>query len=71
MKSFLKAKHKNEKKYKAYKNLFEKVRKKSKINYYSECFKKAEGNSRKTWRTINDIIGKSKMSSDSLLNKQL
>ena len=67
---FLKRKtYKNEKNYKAYKNLFEKVKKQSKFNYYSECFRKAEGNSRKTWTTINEIIGHSQNAANSLPNQ--
>ena len=51
--------YQNEKRYKAYKNLFEKVKQKAKKNYYSNLIKNAEGNSKKTWDAMKEIIGKS------------
>ena len=55
---FLKPRAKeNEVVYKAYKNLFEAIRKKIKLNYYSELFAKYKNNIKNYWRKIiNKII---------------
>jgi len=59
--NFLKHKtYKNEQKYKTYKNLFEKTKHQSKRIYYQNTLMKNNGNSKKTWDTIKEIIGKNK-----------
>ena len=45
--------------YKTYKNLFETLKFKSKINYYAKLITKYKNDSKKTWQVINDILGKS------------
>ena len=49
-----------ESEYKNYKNLFEKIRKKSKKSYYSSLIKKYENNPKKTWLIMKEITGKKK-----------
>ena len=51
----------NEKNYKNYKNLFEKLKLKSKKNYYSALFKKYEDNARMEWKIMKEITGKIKV----------
>lgn len=64
---FLKKKtYANEKKYKAYTKLFERIKKQLKRNYYDEIMEKAEGNSKKTWNIIKEIIDKSKSITNNL-----
>lgn len=53
-------------KYKNYKNLFEKLRKKAKKKYYSEIISKYKYDSKNTWRIMKEIIGKTKEKSNSL-----
>ena len=55
---------KNENAYKAYKKVFEKIRKKAKKSYYSKCINKFQGNSKQTWNVIKNIIGKHKSSNN-------
>ncbi|XP_065639571.1 uncharacterized protein LOC136072316 [Hydra vulgaris] len=43
--------------YKQYKNLFEKIKKNSKKNFYSNKIKNSNGNIKKTWDIIKEIIG--------------
>ena len=50
----------NEVIYKAYKNLFEAIRKKSKRTYYSELFAKYKNDIKNTWKIINEIISNTK-----------
>ena len=53
---FLKSRIKeNEVIYKAYKNLFEAIRKKSKRNYYSELSAKYKNDVKNAWKMINEI----------------
>ena len=52
--------------YKNYKNLFEKLRKKSKQSYYSSLINQHKNNSGKIWQIMKEIIGKKKSKSDSL-----
>ena len=47
--------------YKTYKNLFETIKRKSKKNYYSGKILSLKGDSKKTWKTMKDLIGKAKM----------
>ena len=62
---FLKSKTiKNEQKYKTYKNLFEKLKKSAKKNYYSEQLIKFHGNAKRTWDILKEVTGKSKNSND-------
>ncbi|XP_065642226.1 uncharacterized protein LOC136073884 [Hydra vulgaris] len=44
--------------YKQYKNLFEKIKKKHKILYYSNQMQKFNGDKKKTWDIMKEIIGK-------------
>ena len=50
---------------KTYKNLFETLKFKSKINYYAKLTK-YKNESKKTWQVINEIIGKTKLKSNNL-----
>ena len=62
---FLKSKtSKSETEYKNYKNLFEKIKKKSKNLYYSSLLKKYENKSKKTWQVMKEITGKSKINTN-------
>ncbi|XP_065683652.1 uncharacterized protein LOC136096398 [Hydra vulgaris] len=59
--NFLKTKTpKNEKIYKDYKNLFEKIRKNLKKNYYSQLLNTFKNDTKRTWQIMNEIIGKQK-----------
>ena len=58
---FLKNKNsKNEQIYKSYKNLFKKIRKKSKNIYYSSLIAHHQNNSKKIWNIMKEITGKVK-----------
>ena len=46
----------NEKKYKCYKKLFEKIKSASKKNYYTSQFTKFENNIKQTWNVIKEKI---------------
>ena len=46
--------------YKNYKNLFEKLKRKSKQLYYSSLLNKYQNNSKKTWQIMKEITGKLK-----------
>ncbi|XP_065667204.1 uncharacterized protein LOC136087699 [Hydra vulgaris] len=59
-------KHKNN--YTAYKNLFEKLRKKAKQIYYSDLLMKLKHNSRRVWQIMKEITGKHKTSTNSMPN---
>ena len=64
---FLKTKTlEDESKYKNYKSLFEKLRKKAKIAYYSKLLHKYKTDSKRTWQVMKEIIGKQKTSSNLL-----
>ena len=43
--------------YKNYKNLFEKLRKKSKQNYYSYLLEKHKDNAKQRWQILKEITG--------------
>ena len=49
-----------EEKYKNYKNLFEKLKIKSKKNYYASLLNKYKYDTKQTWQVIKEIIGKEK-----------
>ena len=58
---FLKTKTlEDEFKYKTYKSLFEKLKKKAKIIYYSKLLHKYKTDSKWTWQFIKEITGKQK-----------
>ena len=46
--------------YKAYKNLFEAIRKESKRTYYTELFSEHKNDIKNTWKIINEIISNKK-----------
>ena len=46
--------------YKTYKSLFEKLRKKAKITYYSKLLHKYKTDSKRTWQVMKEITGKQK-----------
>ena len=60
----------NEKIYKDYKNLFEKIKKCAKKNYYRNKIKLFENDIRGTWKIMKEIIGKKKCNS-LILPKQI
>ena len=55
-----------ESKYKNYKGLFEKLRKKAKIDYYSKLLHKYKTDSKQTWQVMKEITGKQKSKSNLL-----
>ena len=59
----------NEQQYKNYKNLFETIKKKAKIIYFSNKLLKCTGNIKKTWNVMKNIIGKLKIKSTNLPRK--
>ena len=64
---FLKIKtFEDESKYKNYKSLFEKLRKKAKIAYYSKLLHKYKTDSKRTWHVMKEITGKQKTKSNLL-----
>ena len=64
---FLKTKTlEDESKYKNYKSLFEKLRKKAKIAYYSKLLHKYKTDSKRTWQVMKEITGKQKTKSNLL-----
>ena len=69
---FLKRKtFENETRYKAYKNVFESTKKKSKINYYSQSLKKSLGNAKETWNIIKEVTGKAKLNTTTKLPQKI
>ena len=56
----------SEKKYKDFKQLFEKLKKKSKKLYYSSLLNKYQNNSKKTWEVMKELTGKVKSKSQAL-----
>ena len=54
----------NENHYKTYKNLFEKIKKNAKKNYYQRKLELYENNMKSTWKVMKEIIGKSKNIND-------
>ena len=64
---FLKTKTlEDESKYKNYKSLFEKLRKKAKKAYYSKLLHKYKTGSKRTWQVMKEITGKQKTKSNHL-----
>ena len=64
---FLKTKTlEDESKYKNYKSLFEKLRKKAKIAYHSKLLHKYKTDSKRTWQVMKEITGKQKTNSNLL-----
>ena len=55
--------------YKTYKNLSEIIKRKSKKNYYSEKVLSFKGDAKKTWKTMKDLTGKTRMNKSSLPQK--
>ena len=49
-----------ESEYKDYKNLFEKLKQKSKQMHYSSLISKYQNNAKKTWQVMKEITGKNK-----------
>ena len=56
----------NEKTYKTYKNLFERIKKNAKKNYYRDKIKLFENDIRNTWKIMKEIIGKQKCNNKTL-----
>ena len=54
---------------KDYRKLFETITMKSKRKYYSEKLLQFQGDAEKTWRIMNEIIGKSKLIHSTLPRK--
>ena len=50
----------SEEKYKNYKNLFEKLKIKSKKNYYASLLNKYKYDTKRTWQVMKEITGKQK-----------
>ena len=50
----------SEEKYKNYKNLFEKLKIKSKKNYYASLLNKYKYDTKRTWQVMEEITGKQK-----------
>ena len=50
--------------YKTYKSLFEKLRKKAKITYYSKLLHRYKTDSKRTWQVMKEITGKQKAKSN-------
>ena len=64
---FLKSKNpEDELIYKNYKNLFEKLRKKSKQNYYSNLLEKHKDNAKQRWQILKEITEKVQKKNQSL-----
>ena len=67
---FLKKKSpKNEKEYKDYKQLFEKIKKDSKKKYFQEKLSFYKNDIKNTWKTLKDVIGKTKINENRLPKK--
>ena len=56
----------NEKTYKTYKNLFKRIKKNAKKNYYRDKIKLFENDIRNTWKIMKEIIGKKKCNNETL-----
>ena len=59
---------KNKNNYQTYQNLFEKLKKKARVNYFKSEIRKYQQNARKTWETIKEILGKNALNSKKLPN---
>ena len=72
---FLKTRNaKSEAEYKAYKNMFEIIKRKYKGNYYSQKIPEYKNNAKKTWNITKEVLGKtnkpgSRLPTNSFLNK--
>ena len=60
---------KNEKEYKDYKQLFEKIKKDSKKKYFQEKLSFYKNDIKNTWKTLKDVIGKTKINENRLPKK--
>ena len=60
-----------EEKYKAYKNLFELIKRKSKKSYFSKKILQYKNNMKKTWSVMKEIIGKMHQHNKSKLTRKL
>ena len=56
----------SENEYKSYKNMFEKLKRKSKQSYYINLLRKHQYNSKKTWEIMKELTGKLKLASNNL-----
>ena len=63
---FLNSKNPEELIYKNYKNLFEKFKKKSEQNYYSNLLEKHKDNAKRRWQILKEITGKVQKKNQSL-----
>ena len=59
----------NEKIYKDYRKIFQTITMKSKRKYYSEKLLQFQGDAKKTWRIMKEVIGKSKLIHSTLPRK--
>ena len=59
----------NKANYKAYKNLFETINRKSKKRFYSEKLMKFQGDAKKAWRIMKKLLGKIKIKKSPLPSK--
>ena len=59
----------NKANYKAYKNLFETINRKSKKRFYSEKLMKFQGDPKKAWRIMKKLLGKIKIKKSPLPSK--
>ena len=57
---------KNEKEYKDCKQLFEKIKKDSKKKYFQEKLSFYKNDIKNTWKTLKDVIGKTKINENRL-----
>ena len=60
---------KNEKEYKDHKQLFEKIKKDSKKEYFQEKRNFHKSDIKDTWKTLKDVIGKTKLKENRLPKK--
>ena len=60
---------KNEKEYKNYKPLFEKIKKDSKKKYFQEKFTFYKNDIKNTWKTLKDVIRKTKINENRIPKK--
>ena len=61
--------YKNEKRYKNYKNIFERIKQRSKKNYFANLLTKHQNNAKKLWQTIKEAIGKTKIKANNFRRK--
>ena len=60
----------NEQIYKNYKHLFEKLCKRAKQRYYQPILKDCQNDMTRTWQTMKEITGRSKVYSDSRIAEE-